>query len=283
MIILQEKTETDMRKEKTGFTHGTSDWKDVKGKSIHTDGCILLFCVEGEAEVSVEFKSRSIRKKDFTLIFPDTVFIVNEVSENFTIKYIETSSELFDESTLWLSATFFDVIYDNPIFHTTSEQWALIRAWGKQFSWITRCPSPRAEYMMLRNHVQNFFLALESIVIAKHTGKRIPPASSTRQLFNRFYRLLVKNCYSQRDVKFYAEKLCITPYYLSKITRKTANLSPKEIIDRQVVTEMKRMLTSTDLSIKELAAHFHFDTVSYLARFFRRHTNFTPNEFRNRQ
>lgn len=44
--------------------------------------------------------------------------------------------------------------------------------------------------------------------------------------------------------------------------------------------EMKRLLTTTDISIKELAARFHFDTMSYMARFFRRYTGLTPNEFR---
>ena len=44
--------------------------------------------------------------------------------------------------------------------------------------------------------------------------------------------------------------------------------------------EMKRLLTTTDHPIKEIAARFHFDTMSYMARFFRRHTGCTPDEFR---
>ncbi len=82
------------------------------------------------------------------------------------------------------------------------------------------------------------------------------------------------------DVKFYAEKLCITPYYLSRITARTIGVTPKELIERQIILEMKRLLTTTDISVKELAVLFHFDTVSYMARFFRRHTGFTPNEYR---
>jgi YesN/AraC family two-component response regulator len=58
------------------------------------------------------------------------------------------------------------------------------------------------------------------------------------------------------------------------------NATPKELIDRQIIMEMKQMLTTTDISIKELAAIFHFDTMSYMARFFRRHTGQNPNEFR---
>ncbi|MGM9746372.1 MAG: helix-turn-helix domain-containing protein [Paludibacteraceae bacterium] len=45
---------------------------------------------------------------------------------------------------------------------------------------------------------------------------------------------------------------------------------------------MKQMLLSTDVSAKELADRFHFDTTSYMGRYFRRHTGTTPTEFRLR-
>lgn len=46
--------------------------------------------------------------------------------------------------------------------------------------------------------------------------------------------------------------------------------------------EIKHLLTSTDMTIKEIANMFHFDSTSYLGRYFRRHTGMTPSEFRKR-
>lgn len=267
-------------KEKKGCVFGISDWKDLKGQSFRTDGCILLFCEEGMAVVSVEFKLRAIRKKDIVLIFSDTMFVVNDVSKLFKVRYIEVPSGLFDEATFTLSSSFFDMQYDNPVFSATIKQWNLLEIWEKQFWWIMQCQAQKSAYMMLRNHLQNFFIGLESIVVSEGARGHVQPISSTRQLFNHFCRLLVEHCYAQHEVKFYAEKLCITPYYLSKITGKTMGVSPKELIDRQIIMEMKRLLTTTSISIKDLAVQFHFDTMSYMARFFRRHTGVTPAEFR---
>ena len=266
--------------ERKGCLFGISDWKDLKGRNIRTEGCLLLFCEEGMAAVSVEFKPRAIRKRDIVLIFSDTMFVVNDVSKLFKVRYIEISSGLFDEATFTLSSSFFDIQYGNPVFSTTSEQWNLLEIWEKQFLWITQCQAQKPAYMMLRNHLQNFFIGLESLVVSEGARGQVHPVSSTRQLFNRFCRLLVEHCYSQHEVKFYAEKLCITPYYLSKITGKTVGISPKELIDRQIIMEMKRLLTTTNISTKNLAAQLHFDTMSYMARFFRRHTGVTPEEFR---
>ena len=39
--------------------------------------------------------------------------------------------------------------------------------------------------------------------------------------------MVVEHCYAHHDVKFYADVLCITPYYLSKITNKAIKISPR--------------------------------------------------------
>lgn len=266
--------------EKKEYTFGTSDWKEMRGRDIRTDGCILLFCEEGMAVVSVEFKPCIIRKGCITLIFPDTMFVVNDVSKLFSVRYIELSFELFDEATFTLSSQFFDFVYDTPVLYPDPRQRELLETWEKLFHWMTLCPMPKSAHLMLQGHLQNFFIGLESILFSEGVQSLVRLVGSTRQLFNSFCRLVMEHCHAEHEVKFYAGKLCITPYYLSKITRKTMGASAKELIDRQIIQEMKRLLTTTDISIKELATRFHFDTMSYMARFFRRHTGMTPNEFR---
>lgn len=272
-----------MQKEKrdTGCVYyGMADWKDTVGRSIRTEGCIMSFCEEGTAVVSVEFRQRTVSRGDVVMIFPDTMFVVNEVSGRFAVRQIELQMELFDEVTFTLSSHLFDWLYDNPVFHVDTEHWELINVWLRQLQWIMQGRVQKTVYVMMRNHVQNFFIGLESVVVTNNTVSQVQPASSARTLFNRFCRLLVEHCHAHHDVSFYADALCITPYYLSKITGRTIKVSPKELIDRQIILEMKRLLTTTDIPVKELAVRFHFDTVSYMARFFRRHTGVTPSEFR---
>lgn len=278
--IFATKTETRMISERKEYKYGISDWKSHIGKSVRTEGAILLFCEEGMAVVSVEFKQQVVRKGDIVLIFYDTMFVVNEVSRTFRHRYIEISSELFDVATLTLTSQFLEMIYDAPVFHTTPEQWDLLMTWEKQFLWIAQNTTQKSAFLMSRNQIQNFFIGLESIVMSENISTRIQPISSVRQLFNRFCRLLAEHCRTQHEVKFYADKLCITPYYLSKVTDKTTGMPPKELIDRQIIMEMKLLLATTNTPIKELAVQFNFDTVSYMARYFRRHTGLTPNEFR---
>ena len=90
-----------------------------------------------------------------------------------------------------------------------------------------------------------------------------------------------ENCAHEREVTFYADRLCISTRYLSTIVRSIAHTTAKEFIDRSVILEIKMLLQSTDLSVQEIAYRLHFPDQSYLGRFFKKHTGESPTEYRN--
>ncbi|MDE6451201.1 MAG: helix-turn-helix transcriptional regulator, partial [Odoribacter sp.] len=80
---------------------------------------------------------------------------------------------------------------------------------------------------------------------------------------------------------FYANALHITPDYLNKVCRRVYGLSPKMLIEQQLVVEMKSYLTDTHLSVSDIAVRLNFEDVSYMCRFFRRLVGCSPLAFRN--
>lgn len=46
--------------------------------------------------------------------------------------------------------------------------------------------------------------------------------------------------------------------------------------------EIKSLLTTTELTVKEIADMYCFESSSYLGRYFRRHIGMTPSEYRLR-
>nr|WP_295568015.1 helix-turn-helix domain-containing protein [uncultured Stenotrophomonas sp.] len=69
-----------------------------------------------------------------------------------------------------------------------------------------------------------------------------------------------------------AEALCISPFYLSQLTRECFGETPNALIDRQVVLELKALLSYSELPIGRIAERLCFEDASYLCRYFRRHT-----------
>lgn len=107
-------------------------------------------------------------------------------------------------------------------------------------------------------------------------------SSSARitQLFERFLALVTEHHNEQRGMAFYADKLCLTPKYLSKLVKQASGRSGPDWIDSFVILEAKNMLKYSDMPIKEIVYLLHFPNQGVFYKFFKSHTGMTPSEYR---
>ena len=83
-----------------------------------------------------------------------------------------------------------------------------------------------------------------------------------------------------RDLQWYADKLFVTPHYLSELCRKASGRGAGYFIDLFTVQEIARQLCDKKQNIQVLADDFHFSSVSYFTRYVKRHLGMTPAAFR---
>ena len=109
------------------------------------------------------------------------------------------------------------------------------------------------------------------------------PSVSSRQveLYNQLMALVAEHYGEARDVAFYAEKMCVTAKYLSQITRRITGKSPKQVIADYLMREVERVLTSTSLTVQEIAYRYGFASQSLFCKFFHHQRGCSPTEFRN--
>lgn len=266
------------------YAAGKTNLKESIGHPLNTNGCTILICTSGSAIVSTNFQRQVMKKGDATILFYDIVFETIRVSESFSALYISLPNEAI-ESTMYkmTSISFWDFMYAYPICHTSEQQYELLYSWYQQTKWIIEEYNPEYRLSLLSNNFYNLLMGVENEV-KKITVTMNDQVKKDRGwiILRKFAVLLSEYCHISRDVKFYADKLCITPDYLYKLTQKGMEMSPKGIIDQQIIIEIKTYLTNTDLSVKNIAAKLHFDDSSYMCRFFRRLTGFSPTEYRNK-
>lgn len=104
----------------------------------------------------------------------------------------------------------------------------------------------------------------------------------SRQIAFDFLKLLHKNITKEKNVKFYADKLHITPVYLSRILKETMAKTAKEFIQNALLQNAKFLLLNSDLTVKELAYKLGFSADYTFIKFFKRHTGITPFRYRKR-
>ena len=108
------------------------------------------------------------------------------------------------------------------------------------------------------------------------------PSPRTRQedYVLRFMDLLAEHHKQERSVSFYADKLHITPKYLSSIIKEVTGKSAATWIDAYVIQEAKILLKFSNKSIQEITYHLNFSTQSFFGKYFKRHTGISPSEYR---
>lgn len=82
------------------------------------------------------------------------------------------------------------------------------------------------------------------------------------------------------NLQFYAEKMNISPQYLSRLVFETSGTTASNWINRAVTMQAKLLLRNRQLTIEQIAEELHFSTTPYFCRFFRREVGTTPTEYR---
>lgn len=95
-----------------------------------------------------------------------------------------------------------------------------------------------------------------------------------------FKDLLEDQFHHEKSVTNYASKMHITKKRLNLATSKILGQTPKQIIDSRIILEAKRLLSHTSESVKEISFGLGFDEPTNFIKYFRKHHQTTPLEFR---
>ncbi len=101
-------------------------------------------------------------------------------------------------------------------------------------------------------------------------------------LYERFVQMVHEHCKKEREVRFYAQQLHITPKYLNYICKTTSGITASEWIQRYVRERLELLLQNTQLNIAEIADTMGFSSRSFFTRYVKKVLGITPSEYRNR-
>ncbi|SEJ40512.1 transcriptional regulator, AraC family [Dyadobacter koreensis] len=111
---------------------------------------------------------------------------------------------------------------------------------------------------------------------------------SSSDLLEKFERMLT-DYFSQTspiesgipDIGYFADRLNLSPNYLSDLLKRYTGKSTYEHIQIKLVDKAKTLLWSTENSISEIAYDLGFEHPSHFTKVFKNRTGFSPRDFRN--
>ena len=99
-------------------------------------------------------------------------------------------------------------------------------------------------------------------------------------LFQKFIQLVNNYYIEKRNVEEYADLLSVTPNHLSQSVKSASNRNALSFINERIMTEAKSLIQYTDFDIAEIAYQLNFSDPANFGKFFKKHADLTPLEFR---
>ena len=101
------------------------------------------------------------------------------------------------------------------------------------------------------------------------------------QLMLEFVEMLERGDMRQnRDIGYYADKLCVTPKYLSEVSKKVSGLPANYWITRYTSFDISRQLRDRSLSLTDISDMFGFTSLSHFSRYVVNNLGAKPSELR---
>lgn len=95
-----------------------------------------------------------------------------------------------------------------------------------------------------------------------------------------FFNLAHQHYENERSVQFYADRLKLTPKYLSKLVRLRTGSSAAQVITALVMIKAKSYLSASDFPINQIAYLLNFVDVTTFCRYFKKYAQMTAGHYR---
>lgn len=263
------------------------------GYPCRLDGNVMIFCINGSVRMSVNLNEYEIRDGELIICTagdivkvsrPDASdagswhFVMLAMSHRFASDLRVDFKRILNEGIIPLST---------PVIKLDERVQEILGDHLKLIAQVTSCKgelykdSVRSLVSSLVSVLGNqWFAEVGNMKSRKRTGADAR-SNHKRLVFEQFLKLVAENYSLQRQVGFYADKLCLSPKYLSKLVKEVSGKPAPEWIDSYVMLEAKHLLKYSHMPIKEIVYRLHFPNQTVFYKYFKAHTGMTPTDYRN--
>ena len=246
------------------------------------DTFAAIFCVSGKAEVQINLKKYVLKSGTLALHVPENIIQINSCENLIVYPFIISSEfiqkihfETKDLMNLYMAAK------TSPVLDLQYEDIHILEKYYYLMESILQSETTYKDRMTI-GVTSSFLYKIYDILIKKLKEKeytrKIPERCEI--VFEDFIKELNLFNGTKHSLSFFAQRLNLTPNYLSCRVKEYSGRTATEWIEESVILEAKTMLKHTNLTIQEIAYKLNFPTQTFFGKYFKRITGISPKQYR---
>ena len=252
-------------------------------KLFHMKGLGVIICHRGSFQFSLNQKVCSAKAGESLFIPEEGVFQVLQESEDMEVQIliyqIEPIRDIMGNAVVTMYM-YSRITPDEPsCVWTTGEEEEITKYMSLLDSAVEVEENPFKLYEQ-----KLLLLALTYRICSMYNRKLVNDGEEAggrkNEVFIRLIQLIEKYYMQERGVEFYADKLCLSPKYLSAVSKSICGYTVQELVFKAIIRKCISLLKNTQKNIQEISNEFGFPNASYFGTFFKKQMGMSPQQYR---
>ncbi len=259
-------------------------------QSMRFDGITIVLCTGGSVQIDVNMHPHTMTAGSLMVATRSTLINVNAVDTDNLDAYVLILSTSFMRNVaivlnaLAASPRIFSAEGNDPLMKLTDTETALMERYFTLFHLNTLSNTTKVYVTAIaRSLMAAIMYQLMQIAATRMADDEAAaaqrPYSRKMNYVHDFVSLVHKYYRQERSVGFYAEKLFISPKYLSLIIKEATGRSAADWIDECVILEAKNLLRFSGKNVQQIAYELNFNNQSSFGKYFKHLTGMSPTQF----
>lgn len=242
---------------------------------------VHALCTGGSCRFAFNGREFDLHEGDLMIVRKGKLIEWMHPSADFKVKIIYINSDFI---SLCLPQSNYGTkgqlaLFLNPVMHLTPEQQEVCCS---DFRMVEQRVGDTGHHFhrdMLITAVQ--MLILDFFDFHSHLYDETDISTQSAAIINRFLTMLEDGTYRRhREVSYYADRLCVTPKYLSEVSKKVSGYAANYWINRYTALDIARLLKDKSLTFVRISDMFGFSSPAYFSRYVQRNLGVNPTEYR---
>lgn len=259
------------------------------GRVKPIDYGIFIFCTAGNAQFDYDGQTIHLGPNDLFILFAHGIVENFMSSPDFDCREVWFSRGEMWDMNMYGKNSLSDLVAlkQHPKVTLSEEEYAKLDTYYQLLCQNVREQAEKDNHAIVHSLFSTFILEILSLMRCHREQDAAAVSNAGAKLHGKlladeFVKMVEQSDGRLRRVEDFAERLNVTPKYLSRLLMKTMARKPRTIIALFTLKAIENRLRYTDLTMQEIADDLQFSSASAFGKFVREHTGMTPLEFRKK-